>query len=168
MPHSAVSEWNVPLPPQPLTVQDLAQQRRARRLTTYEQVWVLRRQGRSGKGIARQLGIGKSTVFRYLRTTTFPERKRRSDRGQRSVLTPYKDYLLTRWKAGSCEALRLFKEIQQQGYTGSYSPVARYTRRLRQAQGLALREYSPAGARPAVAEPTKRQLTARRAAWLGW
>ncbi len=76
-----------------------AQQRRARRLATYEQVWALHRQGYTGDAIARQLRIGKSTVFRDLRTATFPERQGRSDRG-RSVLDPYKPYLLSRWNAG--------------------------------------------------------------------
>src|SRR5262245_6037449 len=68
-----------------------AQQRRARRLTTYEQVWALHRQGSTGDALARQLRIGKSTVFRDLRSATFPERRGRSDRG-RSVLDPYKGY----------------------------------------------------------------------------
>jgi hypothetical protein len=40
--------------------------------------------------IARQLGIGRNTVLGYLRTSTFPERKGRSDCG-RSLLDPYKE-----------------------------------------------------------------------------
>jgi len=38
------------------------------------------------------------------------------------------------------DALRLFGEIQQRGYSGSYDTVARYTRRFRQAQGTQQRK----------------------------
>lgn len=78
--------------------------------------------------IARQLGIGRNTVLKYLRTSTFPERQGRSDCG-RSLLDPYKDYLIQRWNEGCCEVLQLFGEIQGRGYPGSYDTVARYARR---------------------------------------
>jgi transposase len=80
--------------------------RRARRVECHQQVWVWREQGWPGHAIAAHLGIGKSTVFRYFRTPTLPERTRRADRG-RSILNPYKPYLLERWNAGCCDALRL-------------------------------------------------------------
>jgi IS30 family transposase len=85
-------------------------------LATFDRVWSLRQQGWSGQAIAHHLGIGKSTVFRYLRRSTFPERKGRSDRGKRSLLGGYKAHLLKRWNAGCQEALGLFDEIKQQGY----------------------------------------------------
>jgi transposase len=156
----------VPLPPRQATAEELAEQRRARRLATFEQVWALRQQGWSGTSIAHHLGIGKATVFRYLRTTTFPERKGRRDRGKRSLLKGYKEHVLQRWNEGCQEALRLFHEIQQQGYHGSYATVARYARRLRQAQGLASRVSMRGGPKPKVAEPKTSQLTARTATWL--
>lgn len=124
------------LPPQPTTKeQHRAEQRRARRLGNYQQVWDLHRQGWSAPAIARHVGIGRTTVFRYLSTPIFPERKGRSDCG-RSLLDPYKDYVLQRWNDGCQDVLRLFGEIQGRGYPGSYDTVARYARRLRQAQGL--------------------------------
>jgi transposase len=156
-----------PVPP-PLNATDAvvqAQQRRTRRLATYEQVWALHRQGYTGYAIARQLRIGKSTVFRYLRTATFPERRGRSDRG-RSVLDPYKPYLLSRWNAGCREALALFAELKGQGYPGSYPTVARYAQRLRQAQGLSARQRFTRKPVPAVSEPETPLLTPRRATWL--
>jgi transposase len=93
----------VPPPSNPHNALVKAQQRRARRLVRDNQVWALHQQGYAGYAIARQLGIGKSTVFRYLRAPTFPERKGRSDRG-RSVRDPYKPYLLHRWNEGCREA----------------------------------------------------------------
>jgi len=52
----------VPPPPPAPTAQELATQRRARRLALYAQVWALRRQGWSGEATARQLGLGRTTV----------------------------------------------------------------------------------------------------------
>ena len=74
------------------------------------------------------MGIGRTSVFRYLRSSTWTERRGRSDCG-RSLLDPYKDYLLQRWNDGCQEVLQLFGEIQQRGYPGSYDTVARYARR---------------------------------------
>jgi transposase len=155
----------VPPPPRQPTAEEKAAQRRARRLSTYEQVWVFRQQGWSGRAIADHLGIGKATVTRYLHSSTFPERQGRSDRGKRSLLNGYKDHLVKRWNEGCQEALALFHEIVQQGYRGSYPTVARYVQRLRQAQGLAPRAYMKDGPKPKVAEPKTPQLTARAATW---
>lgn len=157
----------VPIALPSLTVQEQqrTQQRRTRRLSTYQQVWNLHRQGYKAQAIARQLGIGKTSVFRYLRTPSFPERQGRSDRG-RSVLSPYKEYILKRWNEGCYDSKELFETIQKRGYSGSYDTVARYTRRLRQAQGLKLRQRLVCQPLPKVAQPEKRPLTARRAAWL--
>ena len=155
----------VPPPLNPKSTLARAQQRRAQRLALYEQVWALHRHGYKGYDIARQLGIGKSTVFRYLRSARFPERKGRSDRG-RSVLDPYKPYLLNRWNDGCREALKLFEEIKGQGYSGSYVTVARYALRLRQAQGLKPRQRVTPKPVLTVSEPTTPYLTPRRATWL--
>ncbi len=116
----------VPVPPSAPTLQaqTRAAQRRSRRLATYEHVWRLHRQGWSNRAIARQLGIGRTTVVRYLQAPTFPERKGRSDTGK-SVLTPYKERLLTQWNAGCRDVLQLFRDLQRRGYTGSYPTVAR-------------------------------------------
>jgi len=57
----------------------------------------------------------------------------RRDCGRSRLLDPYKDYVLERWNDGH-DALRLFGRFNN-GYSGSYDTVARYTRRFRQAQG---------------------------------
>jgi transposase len=155
----------VAVPPPPPTRQEKTAQRRARRVECHQQVWALHDQGWPGHAIATHLGIGKNTVFRYLRTTTLPERRRRRDGGH-SVLDPYKPYLLDRWNAGCHDALRLYGELQQRGYPGSYATVARYAQRLRQAQGQAPRQRRRRPPLPIVAEPRHRLLTARQAAWL--
>ena len=155
----------VPPPALPRKVQELAHQRQARRLALHQQIWAFHQQGWPAWAIAQQLGIGKNTVFRYLRTETLPARKRRTDRG-RSLLTPYTPDLLERWNAGCRDALRLFRELQPRGYPGSYVTVARYAQRLRQAQGQTPRQRRPRHPLPLVTAPPHRALTPRRATWL--
>ena len=155
----------VPPPSSPRTAQELAHQRQAQRRALHQQIRAFHQQGWPAWAIAQQLGIGTNTVFRYLHTATLPERQRRADRG-RSILTPYHAYLLERWNAGHRDAVRLFRELHQRGYAGSYPTVARYAQRLRQAQGQAPRQRRPRQPLLAVAEPAARHLTARRATWL--
>jgi transposase len=155
----------VAVPPPLPTRQEKTAQRRARRVECHQQVWAWHDRGWPGHASATHLGIGKHTVFRSLRTTTLPERRRRRDGGH-SVLNPYTPYLLERWNAGCHDALRLYGELQQRGYPGSYATVARYAQRLRQAQGQAPRPRRRRLPFPVVAEPHQRLLTARQAAWL--
>jgi transposase len=155
----------VPPPSRPCTAQELAHQRWARRLALHQQIWDFHRQGWPGWAIAKQLGVGKNTVFRYLRAETLPERRGRTERS-RTLLTPYHAYLLARWNAGCRDALRLFRELQPRGYPGSYATIARYVQRLRHAQeGIPQprRRYQPP---PVVTAPQHRPLTPRRATWL--
>jgi transposase len=143
-----------------------ATERRERRLARHQQVWELHRVGFPGHAIARQLGIGRSTVFRYLKSEMFPERQQRHDLG-RSLLDRWKPFVLAQWNAGRRDSRRLFRDLQQQGYRGSYPTLARYTQRLRQAQeGAVLRQLSRPRVLPPVIEPPKRALTPRTAAWL--
>jgi transposase len=143
----------------------LAHQRQAQRRALHQQIWGVHQQGGPGGAIAQQLGIGKQTVYRDLRTETLPERQRRADRG-RSLLTPSHAYLLERWNAGHRDALRLFRERQQRGSAGSDPTVARHAQRLRLAQGQTPRQRQLRQTLPVVAEPASRHLTARRATWL--
>ena len=154
----------VPTPTSPKDAVELAKFRRAERKEKYDQVWALHKKGYKGKAIARQLGIGKSTVFRYLRSPTFPERKGRSDKG-RSKVSPYKKYLLERWNSGFHDTKKLYAEIKEQGYQGSYATLARYTRRLREAQGFKPRQ-KPSKPLPKLFEPQKSLMTVRQAVWL--
>jgi transposase len=157
----------VPVPPHdiPLPAQQRAAQRQARRQALHQQVWALHRQGWTAPAIAQHVGVSLRTVQRDLRRATFLGRKRRSDLGD-SVLNPYKPYLLERWNAGCYTAMRLFRDLQQRGYAGSYGPVAAYARRLRQAQGLSPGQRRPRQSLPSVAEPGCQPLTPRRATWL--
>ncbi|WP_197036194.1 transposase [Fischerella sp. PCC 9605] len=151
-------------PTQP-DVQQRAQQRRAKRLKTYQKVWQLHQQGWSLKAIAQKVKLSSRTVQRYLLSPSFPERQGRSDKG-RSLLNPYKAYLLQQYNQGRRQVKVLFREIQKQGYKGSYMTVTRYMRQLAQAQGVTLRQYPTRRRLPPVADSPRPALTPTRAAFL--
>ncbi|NJM99661.1 MAG: hypothetical protein HC800_23200 [Phormidesmis sp. RL_2_1] len=106
-------------------------EKRAQRLENYNQVHALRQQGYHIKDIAHYLGMGKRPVYTYLVHDSFPEWQSPS-RQYSSGLAPYKSYLIEQWQQGKRHAKRLFEEIQQHGFTGSYAMVARYLQPLRQ------------------------------------
>ncbi len=155
----------VALPDTSMPAQPYATERQARRQQVHEQVWTLHRQGWTHAAIAQHVGLSLRTVQRDLLTATFSGRRRRSDCGQ-SLLDPYKALLLQRWNAGCYTARRLFHDLRHEGYGGSYSLVAAYARRLRQAQGLAPGHRRLRQLLPSVAELPGQSLTPRRATWL--
>lgn len=165
--HRAFGKTLVVPPKPPTAQQQKAQQRRQRRLANYEQVHQLRQQGFKVADIAHHLGMGKRTVFTYLASPEFPEWQPSHRRYQpRSLLTPYKPYLVEQWNVGQHQTKRLFEAIVQQGYTGSYMTVARYTHQLRQAQRQQLSDLEGRGQAPAILDSAQPPLSARRATWL--
>lgn len=151
-------------PTQP-DAQQRAEQRRAQRLKTYHKVWQLHEEGWSNGAIANKVKLSSRTVQRYLSTSSFPERQGRSDRG-RSLLNPYQAYLLQQYHQGRRQVKVLFREIQKQGYSGSYMTVSRYVRQLAQAQGVTLRHYPSRRRLPPVVDSPRPVLSAKRAAFL--
>jgi transposase len=82
-------------------------------------IQVLHRQGKSIKGIARDLGVSRNTVRRYLRSDTAPEFKGCQSRS--SKLDSFKDYLQQRVAAAHPDwipATVLLAEIKARGYSG--------------------------------------------------
>src|SRR6266702_3432746 len=102
------------------TLERLQHSRREERLAHYEQVIALRKLGLSQAAIARQVGIGASTVQSWLAAGAFPERKARE---QGSRLDRYLPYLFQRWQDGNHNMACLFRELVEQGYKGSYESV---------------------------------------------
>jgi transposase len=114
-----------------------------RRREKYEQARALHAQGATNAAIARAVGIGYRTVYRYLHQDP-PARKRRTDYGQRRVITPSEPYLLQRWAEGCRTATVLWREIRAQGFAYSLTNVQRFVAELR-------REGPPATGRPRTA-----------------
>jgi hypothetical protein len=97
-----------------------------------------------------------------LQSPTFPERQPRHGR-DRSLLDPYKATLLAGWNRGCRNGSHLFRTIRRHGFRGQYGIVARYVRRMRQAQGLAPRQWRSARPLPAVTEVSRPQGAAAAA-----
>jgi transposase len=96
---------------------------RDKRHSRYEEVMALYREGWGQRAIARQLGLSRNTVKRYVRSPGFPERAAGS--GLRaagtSKLDPYLPYLREQWDAGMHNCSRLFALVKERGYTGCQS-----------------------------------------------
>ncbi|HCI78619.1 MAG TPA: ISL3 family transposase [Ktedonobacter sp.] len=105
----------------------------------WEQVHVLHTQGYGIRTIARLIGLARNTVRRYLKmeegwyAASPPTR--------RSLLDPYRDYLLTRWMQGEHNGNQLIREIRTQGYQGCDTLAREVVTRMR-------KTYSDAAALP--------------------
>ena len=74
-------------PPPPKRLLAMAVARREQRMATHRQVWNLHHQRWPGERIARHLSIGRTTIYRRLKSEAFPERRGRSDAGRSSTDT---------------------------------------------------------------------------------
>ncbi|HEX9130992.1 MAG TPA: hypothetical protein VF844_01730 [Ktedonobacteraceae bacterium] len=96
---------------------------RDKRLSRYEEVMALHREGLGQRAIARRLRISRNIVQHYVCSPGFPERAEGS--GQRakgaSKLDPYLPYLREQWDAGMHNCSRLFDLVKKRGYTGCQS-----------------------------------------------
>lgn len=108
----------------------------------------LHRQGLKVAVIARQVGIDRKTVRKYIaqgiEVPTYGHRQPRE-----RLLDPWMDYLRSRLDAyPGLSARRLLREICERGYTGGYSTVRDTVRALRPAGGgrpFAVRFETPPG-----------------------
>lgn len=99
-------------------------QRRYRQIVEHwEEIRRLQEVGADIADIARQLGTSRTTVYRYKDLAEPPEFGQYRTRSE-CVLDPYIPYLLKRWEQGGRSGRKLFREIREQGYAHSESPVA--------------------------------------------
>lgn len=136
---------------------------RQRRLARYQAVLDLRQQGIGVRAIARQLGLGRQTVRRYLEADIFPEMAQRQKRA--SILDQYLPYLKQRWTEGCHNGNRLYREIEKQGYTGSKSLVGQWVAAQRQSDPKSSRPTKTTS-RKKSKPPVQRPWSARYAVWL--
>jgi DNA-binding NarL/FixJ family response regulator len=91
-------------------------------------------QGMSLRAIATQLQLSRGTVRRFARAEHPEQLLVNNGTGYRtSLLEPYKPYLHKRWAEGATNATALAAEITTHGYTGGFTVVRDYIRRLRAA-----------------------------------
>ncbi|WP_308389015.1 IS21 family transposase [Acidithiobacillus sp. AMEEHan] len=92
------------------------------------EIKILARQGMGIRSIARELGISRNTVRRYLQENPEPARYRRPA-APPTKLDPFKAYLQGRMEAARphwIPATVLLREIQAQGYGGGYTQLKAY------------------------------------------
>jgi hypothetical protein len=128
-PTLSLAQWR---PNIPAHVQRVQQARRAERSARYEQAVELHRLGKSPQEIGKLLGVTGRTIRRWFTTGTFPDAKRR--RKRTGSFKDYAPYVLSRWEASERNGLAIYREIKQQGYTGSERTVYRYLEPLKQAE----------------------------------
>lgn len=87
------------------------------------------KQGLSISETSRITGYDRKTVRKYAKSVHKPIYKKRDK--TKSKLDSYKGYLESKISEAPFTATRLYREIQEQGYSGRYSIVKRYVRRIR-------------------------------------
>ena len=91
------------------------------------EIKVLARQGKSIREIARELGVSRITVRKYLRDDALPRYGPRAPRPTK--LDPYKSYLLERIDAAKPDwipAVVLFREVGEFGYPGGITQLKEF------------------------------------------
>ncbi len=109
-----------------------------------KEVYELKGQGYSARGIARTLSLARNTVLRYLKDPEAIVPKARALRG--SKLDPYADYIDWRMSEGLENCVVLLRELRARGYEGSYTILSEYVRprrRSRQPQATVRFETEP-------------------------
>jgi transposase len=100
--------------------------------------------GQSVRGIARELGLSRNTVRKYLRSPEIPKAGPPARRV--SKLEPYRQYIEQRLAHGVDNCVVLLREIHEQGYTGGYTilkDLVQPSRRRRVAQATMRFETEP-------------------------
>jgi transposase len=96
---------------------------------TVKQIYDLKAEGHSIRGIAERLGIARNTVRTYLRASEIPRAKPRAKRP--SQLEPYRAYMHQRLSDGLTNCVVLLRELRERGYSGGYTILKDYVQPLR-------------------------------------
>ena len=111
---------------------------------TMKELYEMKGKGHSIRGIARELGLSRNSVRKYLRSEEVPRAKPRERRG--SKLDRYTDYINRRMSEGLENCVVLLRELRARGYEGGYSVLKEYVgprRRPRQPQATERFETAP-------------------------
>jgi len=111
-------------------------QRHQERVERYHKIHDLSAKKGDIATIARHVGVSRQSVYSYLQMQQPPEQKSPQRTGKR-LLDPYQMYLIQRWNEGCRNAQQMWREIKEQGFTGSDQPVVRCVAQLRKQKGKA-------------------------------
>jgi transposase len=143
-----------PLPESPRLQAE--QSKRQKRIDRFEQVHELQSRGYSAARIARELGLSRRSVFRYLRRETCPAWGLGGSR--RSRLDGYREWVDGRLAEGFVNVADLHRQLTERGFKGSYGSVYAFVTKRLGAAGM--RRDRLNAANPSVpAPPSARQLS---------
>src|SRR3989440_5616894 len=150
--------------------------RRDKRVARYEDVRTLFDQGLSQRAIARKLKLSRATVGKFIQAEEYPEMHQSKAGARRSLLDPYKGYILQRWQQGCRNSVQLYDEITACDFRGSAPLLRKFLAELRKkhqeagsASVLTLDASTQAIAIPPSVPPKPRipcRMSATRASWL--
>ena len=109
-----------------------------------KEIYEMKGQGHSARAIARELGLARNTVLRYLNSPDAMFPKPRPPRG--SKLDSYAEYIDRRLAEGLENCVVLLRELRALGYDGCYATLPNYVqhrRRPRQPQAAMRFETAP-------------------------
>jgi transposase len=139
---------------------EVALARRVRRVERFERVQELRRQGMPIRQIARELGMSRMAVRRYLRRERCPDWS--PGRATRSRMDAHREWIDARIAEGRINASELHRELAARGVRLSYATVRRsVTKRLGRA-GRTRPRVNAARPQPkpkAIPPPSPKQLS---------
>ena len=107
------------------------------------------RDGRSIRSVSRSTGLSRNTIKKYLQDAS-PPRYHRSGPPVRHKLQGFEDRLRSLFEQDQKRARRerrtsvkLYEQLVEEGYTGSYSPVCRFVKALKADGSELLHAYIP-------------------------
>jgi transposase len=106
---------------------EVARQRRQQKLELFRTIKQMRAVGMKVSQIARELGLCRRRIDKWIQLDELPERSRMQPRS--GMPESFRDYLYQRWEAGCRHGRKLFAEIRKLGYKGCYSDSPNSCRR---------------------------------------
>ena len=119
---------------------EVAQQRRQQKLELFRTIKQMRAAGMKISLIARQLGLCRRRIDKWIQLDELPERSRMQPRP--GMPESFRDYLRQSWEAGCRHGRTLFAEIRKLGYIGCYSGLAKFLSPWRQPRAETRRAIS--------------------------
>lgn len=123
--------------------------KRQRRVERFKQVHEWHAKGYSARRIARELGMSRNAVRRYLRRETCPDWNLGPSRP--SQVDGYREWIDARLAEGFTNVVELHRQLKKQGFGGSYGSVLRYVGKRLGADGRKRERIN--AAKPAVTPP---------------
>jgi DNA-binding NarL/FixJ family response regulator len=146
-------------PVEPVPESPRLQAKRARRrelVERFDRVHELHKRGYPAARIARELGLSRRSVFRYLRRETCPAWHLRGS--HRSRLDGYREWIDARIAEGFINVADLHRQLTKRGFKGSYGSVYAFVMKRLGAAGRK-RDRLNAATPPVPRPPSARQLS---------